>query len=770
MLSFAALQRNCASVFFFAAFFFQLHGDAAEPGRVLWTESRVVGFPDTPPPFRVQRVFENLDLQKPLSVTAFPGTQDLLIHVHPGDYGGPGRLLRYSPTSLSPTSLSHTSAGTELSEFLVLDDIIYGVAFHPDFLRNGYMYIGCNGHSDVLGEVCTRILRFHVARTPPFACDPTSQTTIIEWASNGHNGGDLVFGHDGMLYVSAGDGTSDSDANLAGQDLSTLPGSMLRIDVNRPTVAKPYSVPRDNPFLDLKGARPEIWAYGLRNPWRISVDSKTGELWAGINGQDLWESVQVVRRGENYGWSITEGSHPFHPNRVRGPTPIIPPTIEHPHSEARSLTGGHVYYGTEHPSLYGHYIYGDYSTGIIWAAQYDGTAIVSHFLVARTSLQITGFGIDHEGELLIADHGSGLYRLVASTHVPTHDFPRLLSQTGLFESTADNKLHPGLIPYSVNSPLWSDGAEKERFIALPGAQSVEFQTSKCWNFPDGSVLVKTFSLPIADSNPPNLTRIETRLLTRQQGEWHGYSYEWNEEQTDAELVAAAGRNREILVNASSTEGGLRHQTWHFPSRAECMVCHSRAQEYVLGLSVQQTNLDIAIDGKTMPQLEYFRQLGLFHQASPPNDGGTEKSRESSTFTFPAAFSEMPRLPNPADTTQPLEARARSYLHSNCANCHVKEGGGNSKIDLAFNSPLDKTDLVNAVPLHGSFDLDDAKLIKPSDATASVLLHRMRHRGRGQMPPLATSVIDRDAVEIISQWIQSMPPSEREGRQATSGTP
>ena len=173
-----------------------------------------------------------------------------------------------------------------------------------------------------------------------------------------------------MLYVSAGDGTSDSDAKHAGQDLSTLPGSTLRIDVDRPSQGRLYGIPMDNPFLGFEGARPEIWAYGLRNPWRISFDRLTGDLWAGINGQDLWETVQVVRRGENYGWSITEGSHPFQSQRKRGPTPIVEPTIEHPHSEARSITGGHVYSGLKFPSLRGHYIYGDYSTGTLWAAKY----------------------------------------------------------------------------------------------------------------------------------------------------------------------------------------------------------------------------------------------------------------------------------------------------------------------------------------------------------------------------------------------------------------
>lgn len=718
-----------------------LPASSTDIDRDFWTESRMVGFPDPPPPFEVEQVFSHLTFTKPIKVTALPGTRDLLVHTHEGAYGGPGHLLRFTPGA----------DGSELTEFLQIDDIIYGIAFHPDFDRNGFMYVGCNGRSDAVGEICTRVLRFHVSREAPFKCDPESQTTIIEWPSNGHNGGDLAFAKDGMLFVSAGDGTSDSDANQTGQDLSRLPGSMLRIDVDHPSGERLYSVPPDNPFVSQKDARPEIWAYGLRNPWRISLDAKTGELWAGINGQDLWETVQVVRRGENYGWSVTEGSYPFYPHRARGPTPIIAPTIEHPHSEARSLTGGYVYYGKDYPSLHGHYVYGDYSTGMIWAAKWDGRNVTSHFLVARTSLQIAGFGLDHGGELLIVDHGGGLYRLTPSSRKQLTAFPRLLSQTGVYRSTDKNIVHPGLVPYRVNSPLWSDGAVKERFIGLPGDAKIEFQAKKSWEFPEGTVLVKTFSLPCVTRSDSELTRIETRLLVLQEGEWYGYSYAWNDEQTDAVLVDAIGRDREYRVR--SRKGESTRQTWHYPSRAECMVCHSRAQNYVLGLSVPQTNLDCEIEGQEMPQLERFRQLGMFQgkeSSAPSPDSSVGR------FEFPSPVAEMPSLADPSDTTQPLESRVRSYLHANCANCHVKEGGGNSNIVLSFQATIDKTRLINTLPTHGTFDLPDAMLVKPSSAAASILLHRMKLRGRGQMPPLATSVVDGDSVEMIMRWIDSLP--------------
>ena len=736
---------------------------ATEPLREPWNESKVVGFPDAPPPFEVAQIHAHLDIQKPMGITALPGTGDLLVHVHKGGYGGPGRLLRFTPAEQGDETTVAGTSSTDLTEFLVLDDIIYGIAFHPDFEKNGWMYVGCNGKSDTVGKICTRVLRFKIQREPPYRCDATSQTTIIEWPSNGHNGGDLAFGHDGMLYVSAGDGTSDSDANHAGQDLTTLPGSMLRIDVDQPADGKKYSIPRDNPFIDIDGARPEIWAYGLRNPWRISVDGETGDLWAGINGQDLWETAQVVRRGENYGWSITEGSHPFQPQREKGPTPIIPPTIEHPHSEARSLTGGHVYYGKKHPTLTGHYVYGDYATGMIWAAKYENNSIVSHFPVARTSLQIAGFGVDHQGELIVVDHGSGLFELVPTTQKKSNKFPRLLSQTGIYESITENRIHPGLIPYQVNSPLWSDGAIKERFIGIPGTQTIPFQKAKSWDFPDGTVLVKTFSLPVArvsqtgneTDSESSLTRIETRLMTRQKGEWHGYSYQWNADQTDAFLVDAAGHDETYQITSDDDSNAVVKQTWHYPSRSECMVCHSRASNFVLGLSVRQTNLTLTGHDGPQSQLEYFRQMGLFHNS---DSAKKDEASSQSEFEFPEAVTNLPSLANPADTTQPLENRVRSYLHSNCANCHVKEGGGNSKIILANDRSLSKTGLIDVTPIHDSFGITDAKLIKPAESAASILLQRMKRRGRGQMPPLATSLVDQQAVEMISKWIDQLPVS------------
>jgi glucose/arabinose dehydrogenase len=796
--------------------------DPAESGkpyglqrRIPWTTSRVVGWPDPPLPYRVRRTFTRLKVPCPIAVAHEPGSDRLLLVHQLSPWSGQGKILR----------IKDDPDVEQAEELLAVDGIAYGVTFHPDFAKNGFVYVGSNGPLDGKNKT-TRVLRYTIARTPPFGLDPKSEKLIIEWASDGHNGGDLAFGRDGMLYVSSGDGTSDSDTNLAGQDLGKLLSKVLRLDVDHPDPGKAYSVPPDNPFVNTAGVRPETWAYGFRNPWRLHIDGETGDLWVGNNGQDLWEQAYLVQRGANYGWSVVEGSHPFYPDRKAGPTPISKPIVEHPHSEMRSLTGGIVYHGTQLPELRGAYLYGDWSTGKIWGVRHEGGRVTWHRLLASTTLQITGFGADSKGELLIADHGGGFYRLEpAPQDAPTTPFPTRLSETGLFTSVKGHQTDPALIPYSVNAPLWSDGAHKERFLALPGMEQIDFTASHGWNCPDGTVAVKTFSLDMEAGNPASRRRIETRLLTRQQGQWYGYSYLWNDEQTDATLVESAGMDRAYEVRDPQAPGGQRRQSWHYPSRSECMVCHSRAANWLLGLSTLQMNKVHNYGAVADNQLRTLEHLGVFrvswneHLHEARQQGGRveellggalrlalaeprllqdtprparqlvedlEKMGKRSfaagrsealkpvqwleewlqktprnTTLLPKRAAEYGQLADPADKHASLDARARSYLHANCAQCHVLAGGGNAAMELEFTTEWSKTNLLDVRPLHDSYGITDARLIAPRHPERSVLLQRLSHRGKGHMPPLATSEVDREAVEMLREWIASMTPDGTE---------
>jgi uncharacterized repeat protein (TIGR03806 family) len=581
-----------------------------------------------------------------------------------------------------------------------------------------------------------------VAREPSVRIAARSETTVIEWRSEGHDGGDMTFGSDGMLYVTTGDGTSDSDTWNSGQTLDDLLGSVLRIDVNRRDGARPYTVPADNPFVSMPGARPEIWAYGLRNPWRMCSDPRTGAIWVGNNGQDRWETAYLLSRGANYGWSVFEGSHPFYLERKRGPTPHVPPTIEHSHAEFRSLTGGVVYHGDRLAELNGAYIYGDYSSGRIWGMKHNGQRVLWHRELADTTLQITAFRVDRCGNLLIADHGGAIARLVPmAKSEPTAPFPALLSQTGLYKSTRSHEVDPGLVPYSVNAPGWTDGAVAARFMAVPGVTKVDFDSGRGWNFPDGTALVETLSIEREPGRPATRCRVETRVLLRWQGEWAGYSYRWNAEQTDAALVAKDGEDAEVALTGGRVVGPVGRRRWRFPSRSECMACHSRAANFVLGVTGAQLNRKHDYDGVPDNQIRALAHIGFF------------------TGPLPKAPADLEKLIDPMDSSQDLEPRARAYLHVNCSVCHVEAGGGNARMELGFSTPRDKMNLFSARPQHDTFGISDAMLVAQGAPDRSILLLRLARRGRGQMPPLGTDCVDPGAVKLMRDWIAHLKPAQ-----------
>lgn len=706
--------------------------------RLPWNDSKVVGSPDPLSPYKVVRAFPNLNVKQPLVLKPEPGTNRLFILQHLEYWAGPGRLL----------AIQDDQKSVEPESLLDLDGLAVGFTFHPDYEKNGYLYIGMNGPMQGRPRT-TKVVRYTVDRKPPHAIDPASAMIVIEWRSNGHDGGDLDFGNDGFLYVSSGDGSSDSDAHLTGQKIDDLLASVLRIDVDHPEPGQNYGVPKDNPFVDRPNARPELWAYGLRNPWRLSYDKLSGQLWVGQNGQDAWEQVYLIQKGGNYGWSLTEGSHVFYAQRQAGPDPILPPTTEHNHSEARSLTGGRVYRGASAPGLVGAYLYGDWSTGRIWGVKHDGAKVLWHKELVDTPFNITGFGHDHAGECYVIDQLSGFYQFVPTTEAdrPTRPFPTKLSDSGLFSSVPKLTPDPAALRFEVSTPQWADGAVMERLAYFPGmdriVQKPQPNAGGAWTLPEGSVTLQTLSLDvIGEDGKPSRRRVETRLMLRQQREWLGYSYRWNDEQTDASLVEGAGTGEIFEVPDPSAPNGRRELAWRFPSRTECMVCHSRASGFVLGFSPLQLDRDRDFGGKIANQLQTFEHIGLF-------EGELPKRSE-----------DRPRLVNPYDANAPVEERVRSYLHVNCSTCHVPEGGGNAKMNLSFNTPVGRMGVVDAPPVHATFDLPDARLIAAGAPERSVLLHRMSIRGTSQMPPLVSTEVDRQAVKMIIDWVRGLAPGAK----------
>ncbi len=740
------------------------------------TTSKVVGSPDPPLPYKAVRVYPNFTPAFPIMVKPMPGADQLVLITQDGPYAATRFWhVKDDPNvkTADAVKMFDTPDAGSATDF----------CFHPKFTENGYIYVGWNSKGKgVRKSKFSRITRYTMQTKPPYTLDEKSAKTIIEWESDGHNGVAVCFGIDGMMYITSGDGTSDSDIDVMGQRGDTLLAKLLRIDVDHPENGKEYAIPKDNPFVGNAEFVPETYATGMRNPWRIACDAKTGHIWVGNNGQDLWEQAYLVRPRDNFGWSVFEGSHPFYENRKLNSTPHTKPTIEHHHSDFRSLTGGIVYYGPTLPELNGVYIYGDYSTGRIWGMKHDGQKVLMHKELATPRMQITAFGVNTRGELLICDHRGGteggFYTLVPNTDPPTLNFPKKLSESGLFANVAQHALVPGVIPYSVNASFWSDGLHKERFLALPSGEAIGYKRNRGWDFPDKTVIVKSFALETEDGQSASRKWIETRFLTKQGTEWFGYSYRWNDAGTDAELVESKGLDQEFTIKSAS---GERKQVWHYPSRSECMVCHSRAANFVLGLSEVQMNKEHNYDSCTSNQLRELEHLGLLNydrvgeaRSAPRQNGEAKGLKGKELDDYVKIHSQQPnqrqprasgllhqspvsfrKLVDPYDATQDLTLRAKSWIHANCSSCHVEAGGGNAAMELEFITALDKMRIVDVKPLHKTFDLPDAKLVAPGHPERSVLLQRISMRGPHQMPPLASHRVDERGVALIREWIASL---------------
>ncbi len=287
---------------------------------------------------------------------------------------------------------------------------LLGLAFDPDYQGNGYFYVYYSA-ADPSRSVLSR---FSLDEEDTDVADPESEVIImeVEQPFSNHNAGQLAFGPDGYLYIALGDGGGSGDPQGNGQNLGTVLGSILRIDVSGLSAPGDYEIPADNPFVGTEGARAEIWAFGLRNPWRFSFDLETGLLWAGDVGQNLWEEIDIIAKGANYGWNIMEGSHCYSPATGCNQSGLILPIVEYDHSQGCSVTGGYVYRRDQIPSLQGYYVYGDYCSGNIWALAYDGNVVTENILLAESGLSITSFGEDLAGNLYILDRQGGIYTLV----------------------------------------------------------------------------------------------------------------------------------------------------------------------------------------------------------------------------------------------------------------------------------------------------------------------------------------------------------------------
>ena len=725
------------------------------PSRfVAFDTSRLLGSPD-PLPLEAVRVFPHLKFDKPVELT------------YAGD--GSGRLFVIEKFGLIRV-FANDQATADAPAFLDLRDVVYsepyeagllGLAFHPKFAENGKFYV-----SYVTKPLASVVSCFRVSADDPNKADRASEERIlaIPQPFDDHNGGSIQFGLDGMLYLGLGDGGKRDDPSGNGQNLGALLGKILRIDVDRRDATLAYGVPPDNPFVGKAGARGEIWSYGHRNIWRLGFDRKTGDLWAGDVGQDRYEEVNLIERGGNYGWNLREGAHDLYPDTPGKDPDLIDPIAEYYHGEGQSVTGGTVYRGAELIGYDGAYFYGDWASGNIWTIRLDERKRVREKrLVARTDLSIVAFGTDAAGEMYLCALEGGIYRLrprLGDLAAEAAAFPKRLSDTGLFTSVALNKPAPGVLPYELNVPFWSDFAVKDRYVALPRGASVTFESEGQWKFPVGTVFVKTFWMHRDRAAWRDLYRVETRLLVHAPDRWQGYTYAYADGEDEAYLVADAGARRKLAIKAE--DGDDEEQAYHLPSRADCRACHTKEAGFVLGLNARQMHRDLAYRGATEPQFALWDRLGMFterlgvEQGTPfPEWGFGNLDRSGAAHPHESAADAAVSNSAPRAPKGELAAQARAWLDVNCAMCHRPQGIGPDRRDLRYQTETAKTNFVNQPPSEKRRRIKGTALIKPGEPERSELITRMTSRGERQMPPLGTHLIDPRGTEVVRRWIKEM---------------
>lgn len=735
--------------------------------------------------YTTENALGSITFSQPMGVATIPGETNRLFVWQRG-----GVMRVVSNLSTTPVAANYFNLTSVLAsgESLAGDGEhgFLAAEFHPDFATNRTLYvyfsirISEGGNKDF--QRLHRIVLSSATANNPTITSHEALLTILD-RDNNHNGGSLGFGPDGYLYLSTGDEGQGGDTRNNARFITQNPavqrtgfwGQMLRLDVDsRPGNLTPqahqqnstrfasavhagrYLIPADNPFIgrttwhnltiDPAMIRTEIWATGLRNPFRWSFDNPTGRLFLGDVGQGAYEEIDIIEAGKDYGWSWREGFHEFNsPPAPQDPPPQgfnpTDPIYEYARSDngvlsGNCVTGGAVYRGNRLTELFGDYIFSDYNNGAIVALRQSGSTWTARRLA--TDNFIVHFGHDpRNGDLIFCDIGSGEVKRLARSGTSGTAPPATLSAAGVFSDLSALTPHAGIVPYDVNVPFWSDHAIKRRWFSIPNTtDTVTYSRDTNWTLPTGMVWIKHFDIETERGNAATRRKLETRLLVKTTGGTYGLSYRWRADQTNADLVAEGGMDDPLSITVG---GSAVTQTWRFPSRGECMTCHTPSGGHALSFNTRQLNREKLYNVQELNQLTALGNAGYF--ANSVTDVHT-----------------LPAFAPASDETQSLEWRVRSYFAVNCSQCHQPGGPATGNWDARATVELDAAAIINGVLSNPAGDAAN-RFAVPGDVAHSVVLKRLQGVP-SRMPPLGSNVIDQESVDLLTDWINNRLPSRR----------
>lgn len=742
--------------------------------------------PTTPPDQTISlpNAFAGLSFNQPVGLASPPRETNRVFVI---EKSGVIQLIPdlASPTKANFLNLSNlvnarTAAPAEVFQTSSEQGLL-GLAFHPNFAQNRRFFVVYS--VTVGGTRVQRLSEFLASSTNPNTALAGSERVFIQQVNDAanHNGGDIHFGPDGYLYMAWGDeGGSNDQFNTSQKINADFWSSITRIDVDletqdytasdgtggddanlrpnfHPAVVLAngnprYEIPADNPWIGAtqflgspvnpNQVRTEFWAVGLRNPWRMSFDPVTGTLWCADVGQGAREEVNKIVRGGNYEWAFREGfiQGVKWNSRPPGWTGSHPPIYDYTHGsstfQGRSVTGGFVYRGQNIPSLQGKYIFGDYVSGNVWSLDDSSTPPVVERIAGEGGI-VSFYPDPSSGDVLLADIDSGMIRRLVSQPI-VNNFPQTLAETGLFADPQALVPNPGLHPYDINLPFWSDHALKRRWFGQASlAQTIGFSAEGNWSLPAGTVWVKHFDLETERGNPATAKRLETRILVRGDTGTYGVSYRWNEADTAATLADPAGEEFDISI---THDGSPLTQRWRIPSMSECMTCHSPQAGDALSFRTLQINREGTLGSANGNFISLLTDAGYLSG-------------------FNATTAELNRYITPQETNYSLEERARSYLAVNCSYCHNEAGTVPAAWDSSAWLPLFDTGMVNGT-LNGPLHPNDRLLVPGQPLRSAILTRTAATNGYSRMPPLGSFLTDPVGVELLSAWIQSELPARQ----------